>query len=62
MNITVYQSQKAWPDKRWLASLDITGKGNLLMSFFAPTEAEAVQAANRWWELTGTAGGSFALA
>lgn len=49
MQITTYQSIKAWPEKRWLASLDIGN--NLLMSFFAKTEQEAIDAANRWWEL-----------
>lgn len=48
MQITTYSSIKAWPEKRWLASLDI-GKG-LLMSFFRATEAEAIQAAQSWYD------------
>ena len=48
MQITIYTSPKAWPDKRWLASLDL-GKG-LLMSFFAASEQEAIDKANSWYE------------
>lgn len=48
MNLTTYQSAKAWPEKRWLAHMEL-GKG-VYMSFFGKTEEEALAKANDFWQ------------
>lgn len=48
MNIITYQSAKAWPDKHWLAHVDL-GR-DCYASFFAATEEAAIKKANDWYK------------
>src|SRR4051812_47213713 len=48
MNLTTYQSTKAWPEKRWLVHMEL-GK-DIYMSFFGKSEEEALAKANSFWQ------------